>query len=293
MSRQKALLLLFSGITVVSLLVLAAGLSGLEFKPGNLFNPFKSSGREAPIEGSWPSFEAPPWLKMAWQAFFALASLLLILILILAIFFPQWRRELLAVLIIIALFSPLLFLDSKRRERELSEFPEISLPQAAPRGGVGEGIEIGPVSAPDWSSFFFIAIALAILAFLAWRFAPMFKSKSEEGTLPSLADLAGEAAWDIRSGQGLENVILRCYKDMSQLLSKSKGIKYERAMTAREFERRLSEIGVRDEHASRLTRLFEWVRYGGRKPSKAQEHEAIACLEAIAQEYGYGGSKPS
>jgi len=293
LNRQKALILLFSGIIIVSLLVLGAGLSSLEFKPGSSFN-LKGSGKEASTEGSWPDTEVPPWLKMAWQAFFALASLLFILLLILAIFFPEWRRELLAALIIIAIFSLLLPFKSHI-------LPGIGSPKTAPEAapleaGEGEGIEIGPVSAPNWSSFIFIAIALAVLAFLVWRFAPMFlKLKSKEATLPSLANLAGEAAQAIRAGRSLENVVLRCYKDMSELLSKSKRIKYERAMTAREFEQRLSEVGVKDEHASRLTRLFERVRYGGRRPSKAQEHEAIECLEAIAQEYGDGdrGSEPS
>ena len=56
-------------------------------------------------------------------------------------------------------------------------------------------------------------------------------------------------------------------------------------MTPREFEQYLANSGLADAHIRRLTRLFESVRYGAGPPSNAEEREAMACLNAIAQEY--------
>jgi hypothetical protein len=104
--------------------------------------------------------------------------------------------------------------------------------------------------------------------------------------LQSLADLAGQAARELRSGGELRNVVLRCYREMSARLSERQRISLRQAMTAREFERDLLATGVRDEHVHRLTRLFEGVRYGRHSVGPQEEAEAVACLEAIEREYG-------
>ncbi|OGF54139.1 MAG: hypothetical protein A2Z21_07130 [Candidatus Fraserbacteria bacterium RBG_16_55_9] len=80
---------------------------------------------------------------------------------------------------------------------------------------------------------------------------------------------------------------MRCYHEMSRILSEHRGIRRKRAMTPREFERHLEQVGLRSEHIRKLTRLFEEVRYGANKKSGEQEErEAVVCLEAIARAYG-------
>jgi len=151
----------------------------------------------------------------------------------------------------------------------------------------GNFLNVDPLNAPWWGTFLFIFMGLAALALLIWWLnGKIWRYNIKGSHLPELGALAGAAAADIRSGMSLKNVVLRCYRDMSNLLSEHKKILFPKVMTAREFERKLSQVGVKDEHVSRLTRLFELVRYGGRDVSKEEEHEAIACLEAIEQEYG-------
>jgi hypothetical protein len=58
-------------------------------------------------------------------------------------------------------------------------------------------------------------------------------------------------------------------------------------MTPREFEQHLAEAGLGDDHIRRLTRLFESVRYGSNIPTKAEEEEALSCLNAIAEAYAH------
>jgi len=78
---------------------------------------------------------------------------------------------------------------------------------------------------------------------------------------------------------------------MSRLLSERFHLEVSRAMTAREFERRLTQIGVHEEHISRLSRLFEWARYSAGRPTLEQEREALQLLEEITRIYE--GVKPS
>jgi len=91
---------------------------------------------------------------------------------------------------------------------------------------------------------------------------------------------------DLEAGGDLKNIVLRCYRDMSRVLSEQRGIERELSMTPREFERQLQAAGLRDEHIQRLTRLFEQVRYGPQQADPQQEREAAACLQAIVRTYG-------
>jgi hypothetical protein len=79
--------------------------------------------------------------------------------------------------------------------------------------------------------------------------------------------------------------VLRCYREMSQILSEQRGVARPRDMTPREFEQQLATVGLRDEHIRRLTRLFERVRYGARLAGEHEEREAVDCLSAIARAY--------
>ena len=73
---------------------------------------------------------------------------------------------------------------------------------------------------------------------------------------------------------------------MNRLLREQHGLERKKAMTPREFANHLSQIGLKDEHIWRLTRLFENVRYGANRPSQQEEREAVACLTAIVEVYG-------
>jgi hypothetical protein len=73
---------------------------------------------------------------------------------------------------------------------------------------------------------------------------------------------------------------------MSEVLRENRNIERRKAMTPREFEEHLTEIGMSDEHTQRLTQLFEGVRYGARPSRGRTVLEARSCLRAIIAAYG-------
>jgi hypothetical protein len=94
---------------------------------------------------------------------------------------------------------------------------------------------------------------------------------------------AYRAVQALRLGLDLRNVILRCYRQMSQALQKEQGIALEETMTAREFERLLEARGIPRSPVQQLTQLFETARYGCQPPTPGDEEKAVDCLKAIIQ----------
>jgi hypothetical protein len=73
---------------------------------------------------------------------------------------------------------------------------------------------------------------------------------------------------------------------MVEILNRQRGITRKEGMTPREFERRLVELGLPPEPVTKLTRLFETVRYGAKDLGEVEEHQALAYLDAIVQASG-------
>jgi hypothetical protein len=86
----------------------------------------------------------------------------------------------------------------------------------------------------------------------------------------------------LEAGGELQDVILRCYAQMLDVLKRQRGIRRKEAMTPAEFATWLKAAGLPDRPVTRLTRLFERVRYGGISSGQAEAMEAIDCLNAIA-----------
>jgi hypothetical protein len=124
---------------------------------------------------------------------------------------------------------------------------------------------------------------IGITIFVAWR---LWRARTRTTPIEELADLTRRYAQELRYGAPVHETILRCYREMCQLLSERFHLEISRAMTAREFERRLAQLGVLEEHIVRLSRLFEWARYSPAHPTPEQEREALQLLEEITQIYG-------
>ena len=60
----------------------------------------------------------------------------------------------------------------------------------------------------------------------------------------------------------------------------------EIAMTPHEFAVRLEQAGLPGDAVTRLTRLFEAVRYGDRKSGPKDINEAVSCLKTILRYCG-------
>ncbi len=161
-----------------------------------------------------------------------------------------------------------------------------SSPTPAPaEGGIAEPFRpLLPNRRSGWCSLISLLFAALLIgvAWLIWR-----RSRARKpAALQQIADEAQSALRDLEAGGDLADTVLRCYREMSRVLSDQRGIARSQDVTPREFERQLAAAGLRDEHIQQLTRLFERVRYGPRQADPQQEREAATCLAAIVRSYG-------
>jgi membrane protein implicated in regulation of membrane protease activity len=142
------------------------------------------------------------------------------------------------------------------------------------------------VHVPSWATFLFVLgvlLVIGVTIVVVWR---LWRARTRTTPIEELADLTRRYAQELRYGAPVHETILRCYREMCQLLSERFHLEISRAMTAREFEKRLAQLGVLEEHIVRLSRLFEWARYSPARPTPEQEREALQLLEEITQIYG-------
>lgn len=282
--RHKLIILSLTLVFLVSLLLLTTSLSRLQFAPGRVYS-LPSQVRSA--SENPPPLPSNRWMDYLNMIFWSAAGLLLIGAFIAAIVSKEYRRE----IVLTALVSLILALGLYSLLHERSALNPVEPPvQQAPVGmEQGPPLEapLQPVSSPRWSSFLVFFVLLGAGGLLAWRFLPRFWERRRDA-LEGLAGLAGEAAAELRGGAVVRDTVLRCYREMSEFLGKREQIPPDmrRSLTAREFERLLQRAGVQSEHVTRLSRLFELVRYGGRGTGPKEAAEAISCLEAIQQSYG-------
>jgi hypothetical protein len=104
---------------------------------------------------------------------------------------------------------------------------------------------------------------------------------ARRGALDLVGLEAERARAALLAGADALGAIVACYARMAAALTEARGIERPEAMTAREFEGLLGELGLPRGPVHELTRLFEAARYGGRPPTTEQEARAIACLGPI------------
>jgi hypothetical protein len=261
---------------------LAAGLSNLALNPGTPFHLDMGLWRTSALGN----------LRLRLPGLGFLLALMTILywpLLIVGIFFfitsPDARRRVLRnVIILTAMYFSFYLLF---RNWQGINLPDLQRPSGSPGGEslFGE-LVVYAGSPPNWLVYLVSFVLFGILMGFVWRIARRFRRP--ETALDLLVDGAKNALEELSSGADLKDTVIRCYYQMSQIMSARRGLKRQTAMTPREFERSLREAGFRIGHVHRLTRLFEQVRYGGRVPSAQDEREAVECLAAIVETYGRG-----
>lgn len=275
-------------LAVVSLVLLAAGLSQVSFT-GTRYGPSPESP-EGPLSVLPRPQQPEQNLSSFWEQFLLVFFGVLVVVSFISIIlrprglWEAFKRALPAAL----WFAALLLILMRWRDR-----PFFKESEGAPPGtGVSPAEPDHPfptleqVHIPAWVTFLFVLGALLVLAvtiFVVWR---LWRARARPETIEELADLTKRYAQELRYGAPVHETILRCYHEMCQLLSTRFHLEISRAMTAREFEKRLAQIGVLEEHISRLSRLFEWARYSPARPTPEQEREALQLLEEIARIYG-------
>jgi len=279
---KRPLTIVTAVMAIVTLFLLAASLNNLEFEPGQSF--VLPQQPQAPCAS--PAIEFPTFLFDLALVLVGIAFLVSLFVLLRS---PRERRLVLRNLGQLVLFAAIGLLLSNLHG--LEEKPEVrTTPQArapSPVTGLSEAIDssatpvpvtFAPPVVPGWVRY---AVTLGIvllagaLGYSVWRLIQNPKEQLHEITRSALDDLFAGRDW--------EDVVIRCYADMSTTVSRRRGVGRHQAMTPREFAVRLEQLGLPANSVGRLTRLFEQARYGSLKSGPDQVREATACLAEIMQ----------
>ena len=141
---------------------------------------------------------------------------------------------------------------------------------------------------PRWLGYLLVASLLVLLSLGSWHLLKD-RYKPERTELPAVSQIAARAATDLERGAELSDIVLRCYREMCDILSRK--VRLSGEMTAREFVQHLQQQGVHEQEVAKLTSLFEHVRYGRYIAGPEERKEAIEALKAIEKQYRRSSSE--
>jgi hypothetical protein len=277
---NRVRLVAYLGLTMVTFIILAAGISNLQLKAGEiLFAPVEQV--EIEDEGPTQAAKATPYTPTSPQSILGILSVVAGLIVLYAAFrSPRIRSGLLGLLVFFILYMAVIQMYRMFNEPSAEE----EVPEAAVENKerLPEELIENPPDLLDWVSAattIGIVVAVAFASWTLWRYRT--KLLNRRPPLEIITDEVAATLADIRSGANLRDAVMRCYYDMGQALRKGLGLVRQEGMTPREFEEVLKQSGLPGSSVEQLTRLFEKVRYGGQVASEQDKHEAVTCLEAI------------
>jgi hypothetical protein len=291
--HSRRWILFFSSLMLIAFVVLAGELKTAAFRPAQPLGRAESESIQFSVSKVMQQITEVPFWK---QVIFWL-TLFLIVLLVSSLLSPELRKRLILSFVRLAAFTLLLLYLIKHNPGLL----EGLLPGGPHKGGEAStsmGLDIPPpiFEPPQISSVlsYFITFGI-ILLFLAllwglsrwWRLQHMRPGAGQP--LEEIAAAARSSLQDLYSGSDFEDAIITCYARMNRVVEARRGLYRDLAMTPAEFAARLEAAGLPREAVHRLTRLFESVRYGARRPGRGEIDEAAACLTSIVQYCGEAG----
>lgn len=280
--RERGLLLALAAVTLLTVTVLASGLSSVELQDGRQFSldPLR---RVADIANL--SMPSPALSALAFLARFV--RLLLLVLLPISIYYfiksPNVRKRVLTQVLYLVGFTYLILSLSQTLGRPPGEQTPPPRP-IDPTTLRAPDVIGGAAEVPGWVfvvASVAIAILLAAIAVLAYRRFLVQRNSDR--------DLAAEARWALDAldrGVELESVIFRAYHQLCATSSDRFGVSRHQDMTPMEYEKVLAISGLPASPLARLTRLFEKARYGSTILDADDEQEAVAALRLILGEQG-------
>jgi hypothetical protein len=269
-------------LAVAALILLAGGVNGISFQPGKIFGqniilPPTATAGQVGTSGNNEIFQ------IIMRGILALLLIMLAISVIMALMTKEGRRRLFAnlVLMVIVLLIADRIQKSPMREAEQAA-PPVEI--GAPKIGTDKGEPLPPPPPIPNEGIVFITsivvvvagVSLALWLSRGWLFPRKLQ------TIDQLGREAERARSDLASGGDLEDVVIRCYRQMSRIAQEARKLQRSQSMTPREFEESLTHSGLPAIPVQNLTRIFEDVRYGGLTPGSAERQVAIDSLTAIA-----------
>jgi hypothetical protein len=240
------------------------------------------------VESSLPPVESPPQVLFWYLAFFIVCVLIVATVISFVFATPRQRRRLLLTLLALTcLLAAAAWIVSNGGEAGGTDAEATPLPVAGEippgvseeRGAEAPPEDFMPPPVSPWLSFGVAFGLLALAALLAW----LFLGRRAAGVpLEALAGIARETISELQAGREYGDAAIECYARMTATVAERRGLKLRAHMTAAEFAAVLERSRLPGDAVRRLTVLFERVRYGGRRSTRQDVDEALACLAAIA-----------
>jgi uncharacterized membrane protein YedE/YeeE len=270
-AKRRALL--FLGLVIVTTLLIGIALPRLTFQPGMPL-PAVSDGEMTLTSPAGDSLVGMPVNTFLLILFLVLLCARLAFLAYRLLRDTNWReafamfgRFVLIVLIVTGLLYAFLMLLPASEESLPGPPPPAASPAVGPPLGPTPRVVIWLVAAGLLVGSVLLGVALL--------------REKHRSTLATWQFEAEQARLDLLAGADLREVIVRCYRRMSEALQEEQHIVREVFMTTGEFERLLTSKGVPREPVHQLTKLFDAVRYGHWQPEAGDESRAIQCLNDI------------
>lgn len=217
---------------------------------------------------------------------FRIAMLILLPLLVFyMIFTKEGRKRAVRTLLQLLLFLYLLSFLTERLNENIAEMSESEMGGSAP---VEEMVfeappEFVPGDMQDLTTALSLGLAVVLTVVIVTTLYILWRRRrlAQDDTLADLAREAQDALDDIQAGGNLRNAVIRCYAEMSRVISEKRNIQRGATMTSHEFVEQLVKAGLPQPPVHELTHLFEEARYGDRDPGPAEEQRAVACLSTI------------
>lgn len=280
--RQLLGLLILACLLMV---LIAVSLPVLQMQPGELF-PFQADGGGTSGINQLP--EDIGWGLVLVQGMIAILILLLPVYIIIGLLNKEERKKMLANIAIIALLL-LVLMWPHNQSPNFNQADDPSLLQ--PTVNNLPEVEFDPTISPAFNInlqpwmlpliMIVAAVLLAAVAFVSLKFLSGNNSLERSPYL-DIAENAQNALNEIEEAiEGFDDVIIRCYVEMSRTLQTEKDIQRDEAMTTSEFERELLAKGFPARPIQKLTQLFEQVRYGRQQSMEKEKLAAVDSLNEI------------
>jgi hypothetical protein len=286
---SRHLILLLVGLTTTALFLLASSLTNLEIGPGERFYV------EVQQEEGQVLFTD---FTMRGEAFFQVLLYLIVALFVLSLVVVIRSKEnrkqaikligrnllvLAGFMLFITFFSTFYQPEEPIDEEDTS--PANTFLTIQPATGTEDSepaipLDYSPPSQPSGLIYLItltIILALGAVGYTFWQHFSPPRAQLNEIARKALDELS------VSNGRDWQDVVIRCYADMSSVVSRRMDLHRNKSMTPAEFSSRLVKAGLPSNAVQNLTRLFEKARYSNQQSSTVDVREAMTCLSAILQ----------